>query len=333
MSISFKGATYPVIDAKMVPVLSRDFVISVRHAGVVCASVVCAIWEEPQKAWRALEHFKEFVKENSDLVYCITSVDDLETCFYRSSLGIVLSWQDSRGFGGDPAAVERVAEAGVRIVQPAFLEGNEMAAGYLDARDTGLTALGRELVSELNQSGVAIDLSHVSRKTVSDVLETSAQPPFIAMTAPQGMNPATRNISDGLARDIVDAGGVVCVSALKDYLPDQGANGVDDLARAIVYLAELLGHGAVGIGSDLTIGQPPEFFRSLVPSTSTAPQDKNYRVSGYVDGFEDVSGYAALERSLRHHGLAENEIHAILSSNVAGYFGSVWSERMRPRPG
>jgi membrane dipeptidase len=86
-----------------------------------------------------------------------------------------------------------------------------------------LTEFGKEVVREMNRLGMLEDVSHVSDKTMSDVLDISKAPIIASHSSARALNDHPRNISDDLLRRIATNGGVVMVNFYPGFLDSQYA--------------------------------------------------------------------------------------------------------------
>jgi len=76
----------------------------------------------------------------------------------------------------------------------------------------GLTDFGREVVREMNRLGMLVDVSHVSDKTIADVLAVSQAPVFASHSSCRALANMPRNLSDDQIRAIAAKGGVVMIN-------------------------------------------------------------------------------------------------------------------------
>ena len=109
----------------------------------------------------------------------------------------------------------------------------------------GLTDLGRQVVLEMNRLGMLVDVSHVSDKTISDVLEVSKAPVFASHSSCRALADMPRNLTDEQIKAIGAGGGVVMINFSSTFV-DQRV--VDDyrarkaaLAPKAAEIAERLG--------------------------------------------------------------------------------------------
>jgi membrane dipeptidase len=76
----------------------------------------------------------------------------------------------------------------------------------------GLTDLGRQVVLEMNRLGMLVDVSHVSDKTIADVLAVSKAPVFASHSSCRALSNIPRNLTDDQIRAIAGRGGVLMVN-------------------------------------------------------------------------------------------------------------------------
>jgi membrane dipeptidase len=98
----------------------------------------------------------------------------------------------------------------------------------------GLTDFGRQVVLEMNRLGMLVDVSHVSDKTLSDVLEVSKAPVFASHSSCRELADMPRNLTDGQIKSIAARGGVVMINFSSTFV-DQRV--VDDFKAKKALLA------------------------------------------------------------------------------------------------
>ena len=87
-----------------------------------------------------------------------------------------------------------------------------------DAEHNGLSPLGKQVVTRLNELGIMADISHASMKTALDMIAKSKAPVIASHSSVKGVFDHPRNVSDDVLDAIKKNGGVVQIVAFDPYL-------------------------------------------------------------------------------------------------------------------
>ena len=182
----------------------------------------------------------------------------------------------------------------------------------------GVSPKGQELIQEMNRIGMLVDISHVSKDTMIDVLggrpekwKGSRAPVMFSHSSAYSLCPHPRNVPDNVLKLVKKTNSIVMVNFSPDFIsctkPDP-ETGVPDLylknstlhqvARHITYIGGLIGYDHVGIGSDF----------DGIPSTP--------------EGLDDVSKFPELIVELLKMGVSDKDAAKIVGMNIL----RVWSE-------
>ena len=118
----------------------------------------------------------------------------------------------------------------------------------------GLSTFGFEVVQELNRTGILVDVSHVSKKTMMDATMHSTAPVIASHSSVRALTDHPRNMDDEQLLALRDNGGVIQIVGFNSYLVAEGRANVTDLVDHIDYAVELIGIDHVGISSDFDGG-------------------------------------------------------------------------------
>ena len=162
-----------------------------------------------------------------------------------------LGIEGAQAVQGQLENVERLDQAGIRMVGLVHFFDNEVGGSAHGEEKGGLTDFGYKLVPELERRQMIIDLSHASRQLVDDVLNIATRPVIISHSGVKGTCNNQRNLSDAQLIKIGVGGGLVGIAMF-----EQAVCGIDAAAtaRAITYTANLIGIEHVALGSDFDGG-------------------------------------------------------------------------------
>ncbi len=218
----------------------------------------------------------------------------------------------------------------------------------------GLTDFGRRVVLEMNRLGMLVDVSHVSDKTLADVLEVSKAPVFASHSSCRALVDMPRNLTDDQIRAIAARGGVVMINFSSTFL-DQKV--VDDfVARRTAAAAEAARLARLyrddprkrdaAVSALLENQKRPranwtavvDHIERVMKIAGPGAVGLGTDYDGIDDppiGLEDVSKLRVLAAELLQRGHSEEEVAGILGENFLRFWERAGAARgnVPPRPG
>ncbi len=148
-----------------------------------------------------------------------TSVADIRRAKKDGKVASLMGIEGGHAIENSLFALRDFYRLGVRYMTLTHNNTNDWADASRDApKHNGLTDFGREVVLEMNRIGMLVDVSHVSDKTMSDVLDVSTAPIIASHSSARIFSNHPRNIPDDLLRRIGQKGGVVMVNFYPAFL-------------------------------------------------------------------------------------------------------------------
>ncbi|KAG7855775.1 hypothetical protein KL939_004239 [Ogataea angusta] len=202
---------------------------------------------------------KRLVDKYSRSMKFVTSADEALRCYQESSGGKIAVTMGVEGLhqvDTSLAVVRQYYDLGVRYITLTHNCDNPFATACTTViagrEDKGLTAYGRECIREFNRIGMMVDLSHVSYRTMVDVLEIARAPVIFSHSSAYALTNHERNVRDDVLQMVKTNGGVVCVDFVPNFIkkPDAADASIDDCVDHVLHIVDLIGWDHVGIGSD-----------------------------------------------------------------------------------
>ncbi|MBL0952079.1 MAG: membrane dipeptidase [Pseudomonas sp.] len=182
--------------------------------------------------------------------------------------------------------IDVLYDAGFRVAGLTHFFDNEVGGSAHGLEKGGLTPLGRQVITRLEEKSMLVDLAHASRPLIDDVLAMAKRPVLVSHTGVEGTCAGTRNLSDKHLQAIAATGGVIGIGYWSTAVCDTS---VAAIVKAIRYAADKVGVEHVALGSDF---------------------------NGTVHTPFDVTGLAQITEGLQGAGFDDTAIAAIMGGNV-----------------
>lgn len=218
---------------------------------------------------------------------------------------------------------------GIRCAGIAYGEANALGSGLREARDGGLTDLGRAAVRRMNRLGMAIDVSHSGEQTSLDVIAASERPVFISHTGARALWDIPRMKTDAVLTACAARGGVVGIMAVPytTVTARHPRHSIESVMEHFEYVVNLIGIDHVAFGPDTLYGDHVGLSASLARLGSGSGTQAGPRAAEveYVDGLENPSEiFPNVVRWLVARGYSDADIAKVIGGNVMRALGEIW---------
>lgn len=285
-----------------------------------------------QLANQLIDSMEAIAQRAPDKFAIASSTADIKTQFKQGKMSLAMGMENGSPLEGDMKNLQHFFDRGVRYITLAHSQSNHIADSSYDIRRKwkGLSPFGKKLVTEMNNIGMLIDVSHISDDAFYQVIELSKTPVIASHSSLRKYTPGfERNMDDDMLLALKKNGGVIQINfgssfvtassrtwydqlnSKKDSAKKQGTKLSKDFDAAyraknpfpfasleqvldhIDHVVELIGIDYVGIGSD---------YDGVGDSLPI--------------GLKDVSSYPNLVQGLMDRGYSDTDIKKILSGNV-----------------
>jgi len=179
-------------------------------------------------------------KKNPNRAALAYSPAEVRSLAKQGKFAVVISFLNAFPLGKDLSQIDAWYDRGVRIFGFNHAGNNDWAdssrpvSGFGDKPDEigGLSDLGKQAVTKLNEKGILIDVSQLSTKALYDTLSLTKAPVAATHSAVKGIVDNSRNLSDEELQAIAKNGGVVQIVAFSNYLRPIPSD-VEDKVKAL----------------------------------------------------------------------------------------------------
>lgn len=254
---------------------------------------------QPASTWRSLLHrslfhaekLHRFEEESEGRLRIIRTVQDLDALLAdraagKSVTGALLAIEGLHNLEGKFENLARLREAGYRMASPTHFFDNDVAGSVAGLEKGGLTPLGRQVIREMERSGMVVDVAHASPAAIAEILQMATRPLVSSHGGVKGTCDNNRNLSDDEIRGIAATGGVIGIGYWDAAICDTSVEGI---VRAILHVRDVAGIDHAALGSDW---------------------------DGATTTVLDAANISALTEGLMRAGLSEEDIAKVMGGNT-----------------
>jgi membrane dipeptidase len=167
------------------------------------------------------------------LMMCTTAAD-IRRAKQLNKVCVLMGIEGGYAIENSLSALREFYRLGVRYMTLTHNVTHDWADAHHDTpKNNGLSDFGKEVVREMNRLGMLVDISHVSKKVMDDVLDITTAPIIASHSSARALNDHTRNIPDDVLKRIAKNGGVVMVNFYPDFLDARTNKESNDMAAKL----------------------------------------------------------------------------------------------------
>jgi membrane dipeptidase len=175
----------------------------------------------------------ETVLEQIDVVHRLVSLypqafelartaDDIVRIHKQGKIASLIGMEGGHAIGSSLATLRQLYALGARYLTLTHSQNTPWADSATDEPEhNGLTPFGKAVVAEMNRLGMLVDLSHVSPKTMNDVLDIAEAPPIFSHSSARAITDHPRNVPDDVLERLRRTDGVVMVTWVPSFVSEK----------------------------------------------------------------------------------------------------------------
>jgi membrane dipeptidase len=268
---------------------------------------------------------------------------EVEANFKLGKISLPLGMENGAPIGNDLKNVKYFYDRGIRYITLTHGKDNQICDSSYDTTHTwnGLSPFGRQVVEEMNKTGIMVDISHVSDSTFYQVMKLTKTPCIASHSSCRFYTPGfLRNMNDDMIKKLGENNGVIQINFGSAFLDSTVRAANDENKKK---LQALLDEKKLKLEDSLAKPIVDEFKKlnpSLFADVEIVANHIDHVVSlvginhvgigsdfdGVGDslptGLKDVAQYPNLIYVLLKRGYSEEDIEKICYKNV----WRVWNE-------
>lgn len=161
------------------------------------------------QAWDLLYRMQDTYNNELKIV---STASEMRKGMQEGKITILPSLEGAVRLGNNKYLLKTYYKLGLRSVTFAY-SSNQFADGSDDtAKYNGISALGSEMVGEMNKLGVIIDMSHISVQAMNAILDVTKAPVIFSHSNVQALCNVNRNVPDNVLKKLKLNGGIIMLT-------------------------------------------------------------------------------------------------------------------------
>lgn len=284
---------------------------------------------------RAYDLLHRLGKQYPNDISIVGSAAEMRQAMKDGKIGLLPSLEGAIRIQNDMALLRSFYRQGLRSVTLAYTT-NELADGSDDApKHNGVSPFGKEMVKEMNRLGILVDISHVSEKTMNDVLETSTAPVIFSHSNARALCDVPRNVSDAILKRLKDNGGIIMLTFVPYFTTNTYGKWFyegervwaelrkkhsGDMAKVRPEMAEWEKNNPQPVVTVADMADQFAYVKRLIGVDHIGMAGDYDGINYLIKGMEDVSSYPKLLIELARRGWTEKELRKITGENFLRVF-------------
>lgn len=198
---------------------------------------------------REYKVFQQECKRNAGrMTHCRTAAE-AEKAFKENKVAAFLSMEGAELMGCSLDSLQKAYNMGVRAVNPTWNHANALSGSHMEEPTRGLSDLGKQYVTKMQELGMLVDVSHLSDPGFWDVIGLAKKPIIATHSDSRAVCPHTRNLTDEQFTALMQNQGVTGLNAYTRFL-GEGEVTEETLIAHLEHFLSMGGEKNVALGGD-----------------------------------------------------------------------------------
>ncbi|MFC1725394.1 dipeptidase [candidate division KSB1 bacterium] len=170
----------------------------------------------------------KMLEEHHDRIELALNADDVPRILSEGKKVAMIGIENGYALGKDINNLKKFYDLGCRYITLCHGGHNQICDSSInpdgpEALYNGLSDYGKEVVVEMNRLGIIIDISHLSKKSMLDVLQLSKAPVIASHSSCLSLCNVHRNLDDEQLLALKENGGVINIVAINSFIKEDPA--------------------------------------------------------------------------------------------------------------
>lgn len=277
---------------------------------------------------------------SNDLKVVGTS-SEMKEAMKQGKISILPTLEGAVRLGNNMYLLRAYYKLGLRSVTFAY-STNRLADGSEDTvRYNGISAFGKEMVGEMNRLGIVIDMSHISAKSMSDILDVTRAPVIFSHSNVRALCDVNRNVPDSILKRLQKNRGIIMISAVPYFTRNEHNSWMNELdsVENVLYTRykqnpddsavldrmheQWLAAHPAPVVTIADLANHFDYVKKLIGVDYMGISGDYDGINFFIKDMEDVSAFPRLLTELARRGWTEKDLRKVTGENFLRVFKEV----------
>lgn len=268
----------------------------------------------------------------------VTTAAEMREAMRSGKIAWLPMMEGSERLAGDISQLDELYRLKLRCMTFTYVTGPFADASDDEPRNNGITNAGKAMVRKMNELGIIIDMSHISAKAMSDILDITKAPVIFSHSNARAIADVERNVPDAILRRLKVNKGLIMIDMVAEHtttgfgkwMADGDAvyfttkkQFPDDKALLKRTMTEWEAKNPMPMVSVSDVADHFDHVRKLIGIDHIGISGDYDGMDYPIPGLEDVSRFPDLLVELARRGWTEKELRKITGENFLRVFADV----------
>ena len=147
----------------------------------------------------------------------VTTAAEMRKAMRSGKIALLPMMEGSERLAGDISQLDALYKLNLRCMTFTYVTGPFADASDDAPRNNGITKAGKDLVRKMNELGIIIDMSHISAKAMSDILDTTKAPIIFSHSNARAVADVERNVPDHILVRLKSNKGLIMIDVVAEH--------------------------------------------------------------------------------------------------------------------
>jgi membrane dipeptidase len=268
----------------------------------------------------------------------VTTAAEMREAMRSGKIAWLPMMEGSERLAGDISQLDELYRLKLRCMTFTYVTGPFADASDDEPRNNGITNAGKAMVKKMNELGIIIDMSHISAKAMSDILDITKAPVIFSHSNARAIADVERNVPDDILRRLKINKGLIMIDMVAEHTTTRFGKWMaegdavyfstkkkfpDDKPLLKKVMTEWEEKNPMPVVTLSDVADHFDHVKELIGVDNIGISGDYDGMDYPISGLEDVSRFPDLLTELARRGWTEKELRKITGENFLRVFRDV----------